>query len=211
MQTVENQRDMIKSRGYHIDEWLCDEATSGTTDWKIRDIKNAVYNGLPGDRIIVAELSRLGRSLKQILEIVEECRSRQITIVMIREGIEVTDDNPFTKLLVSILGSLAEMERNLISQRTKDALALKRKQGIVLGRPVGSRSRCHKLTGKETEIKSLFRKGYTKSYAAKVLGVDRMTLDTFIKNDLTLKKVWDSSSKKIRQKNIRLIKEEAWK
>jgi len=199
-QTVEIQRDMIKARGYSIDCWLCDEATSGMTDWKVRDIRNAVQNGMPGDKIIVAELSRLGRSLKQILEIVEECRAKSITILLIREGIEVCDDNPFTKLLVSILGSLAEMERNLISQRTKDGLALKKKQGVVLGRPKGSGVGEHyKLLGKEAAIRKLLRRGYSCSWAADILGVDRMTLFYFCQRNPSLKRILETSKHKNRK------------
>lgn len=146
-QTTENQRSLIVSKGYKIDSWLVDEATHGTTDWKDRLIKTAIKNSQPGDSIIVAELSRLGRSLKQILEMVEICRKKDVTIVAIREGIELKDDNPITKLLISILGSLAEMERNLIAERTKDALARKKAEGIILGRPVGKKTDLEKIVG----------------------------------------------------------------
>lgn len=193
-QTVENQRDMILSRGYVINEWLCDEGVSGTKDWKKRDISVAVNEAVSGDRIIVAELSRLGRSLKQILEIVELCRSKNVSIVMIREGIELNDDNPTAKLLVSILGSLAEMERNLISQRTKDALTRKRKEGVVLGRPTGSKTALtkRKLYGKEAAIKSLRRRGYSKSATARILNVNRNSLEKYVQesSDTSLKRVY---------------------
>jgi DNA invertase Pin-like site-specific DNA recombinase len=194
-QTVENQRDMIVARGYVIDEWLCDEATSGTTDWHVRDIHRAVVDGVEGDRIVCAELSRLGRSLRQVLEIVEECRRRGIILVLVREGIEISDDNPVTKLLVSILGSLSEMERNLISQRTKDALARKKREGVVLGRPVGSGVGKHmKLAGREAHIRKLLRRGYSRSYTARLLKVNRFTLYTFVMGNAALKRVWETAS-----------------
>jgi DNA invertase Pin-like site-specific DNA recombinase len=182
MQTVENQRELIKSRGYKIDQWLGDEATSGTVDWKIRDIYNAVNDGVKGDTIVVAELSRLGRSLKQVLEIVEICKDKGITLVCIREGIEMNDDNPTTKLLISILGSLSEMERNLISQRTKDALKRKKENGVKLGRPKASKDikRC-KLYDKENEVRALIKTSAPMTKIAEQLGVHPLTLSTFCK------------------------------
>lgn len=180
-QTVENQRNMIRSRGFEIDEWLCDQGVSGTKNWRKRDIAQAVATACAGDRIVVAELSRLGRSLKQVLEIVEICRDKGVEIVMVREGIVLSDDNPTTKLMISILGACAEMERNLISQRTKDALKLRRKQGIVLGRPRGRRTDPdkRKLSGYEDAIKACRRRGMSKSATARALGVCRKTLQTY--------------------------------
>ena len=67
-QTVKNQKDMIERAGYRVDKWLADEGVSGTIDWTKREINVAIEEADEGDTIIVAELSRLGRSLKQILE-----------------------------------------------------------------------------------------------------------------------------------------------
>jgi DNA invertase Pin-like site-specific DNA recombinase len=182
-QTVENQREAIMAAGFQIDTWLCDQAISGTVDWSRRDIKEAVNNGVEGDTIVCAELSRLGRSLKQILEIVEICQKKRIKIILLREAITIADTNPMTKLLVSILGSLAEMERNLISERTKDALALKKKQGVILGRPVGAGKGEHfKLNGKDALICEFMSLGLSKIQTAKYLGVNRMTLDFYLKS-----------------------------
>lgn len=184
-QTTENQRSLIESKGYKIDQYFVDEATHGTTDWKSRKIKTAIRKSAAGDVIVVAELSRLGRSLKQILEMVEICRKKNVSIIAIREGIELNDDNPITKLLISILGSLAEMERNLISQRTKDALARRKADGVVLGRPVGSGGYDYlKLAGKEDAIRALLEANVSKSKIAKVFKVHRMTLISFVKRTM---------------------------
>ena len=181
-QTVENQRLSIEKAGYFVDVWLCDEGVSGIKDWKIRDIKKAVTKAVAGDTIVVAELSRLGRSLKQILEIVEICQEKKVSVVLLREAITIADTNPFTKLLVSILGSLAEMERNLISERTKDGLARTRAGGTVLGRPVGAKTAAakRKLTGLAPQIELLRDAGISKQETALMLGVNRMTLNAFI-------------------------------
>ncbi len=180
-QTVENQRHLIESRGYVIDEWLCDQGVSGTKNWRRRDIAQAVEDAKRNDRIIVAELSRLGRSLRQVLEIVEICREKGVELLMIREGLLIADDNPTTKLMISVIGACAEMERNLIAQRTKDALKLRRKQGIRLGRPKGSRTSAEKrkLSGYEDAIKACRRRGMSKAATARAIGVSRGTLQAY--------------------------------
>ena len=181
-QTVKNQQDMIERAGYRVDKWLADEGVSGTVDWTKREINVAVEQANEGDSIIVAELSRLGRSLKQILEIVELCQKKKVNIIMIREGIQTNNDSPVNKLLLSILGSLAEMERNLISQRTKDALALKRKNGVVLGRPVGKNTPIEKmkLYSKREQIMQWRNDGISYAEIARRLKVNRITVSKFI-------------------------------
>ena len=181
-QTVKNQKDMIERAGYRVDKWLADEGVSGTIDWTKREINIAIEEANEGDTIIVAELSRLGRSLKQILEIVELCQKKKVNIIMIREGIQTNNDSPVNKLLLSILGSLAEMERNLISQRTKDALALKKKNGVVLGRPVGRTTPVEKmkLYPKSKQILEWHRDGVSYTEIGRRLGVHRVTVSNFI-------------------------------
>ena len=181
-QTVKNQKDMIERAGYRVDKWLADEGVSGTIDWTKREINVAIEEASEGDTIIVAELSRLGRSLKQILEIVELCQKKKVNIIMIREGIQTNNDSPVNKLLLSILGSLAEMERNLISQRTKDALALKKKNGVVLGRPVGKTTPVEKmkLYPKREQIIAWYKDGVSYTEIGRRLGVHRVTVSNFI-------------------------------
>ena len=181
-QTVKNQKDMIERAGYRVDKWLADEGVSGTIDWTKREINVAIEEASEGDTIIVAELSRLGRSLKQILEIVELCQKKKVNIIMIREGIQTNNDSPVNKLLLSILGSLAEMERNLISQRTKDALALKKKNGVVLGRPVGRTTpvKKMKLYPKKEQIIAWHKDGVSYTEIGRRLGVHRVTVSNFI-------------------------------
>ncbi|MDT2885382.1 recombinase family protein [Lactococcus lactis] len=181
-QTTENQRTLIESRGFKIDEWLVDEATHGTDDWKIRSIEKAVTESKEGDEIVVAELSRLGRSLSNVLELVEKCRKKEVVIICIREGIELRDDNPITKLLISILGSLAEMERNLIAQRTKDALARKKAEGIILGRPKGgAKIESLKLFKQKDKILKMRSAGVSYSEIGRKLHVHRITVARFVR------------------------------
>ncbi len=181
-QTVENQREMIMNAGYRIDEWLSDQGKSGTINWTKREINKAIESARAGDSIVVAELSRLGRSLKQILEMIELCQKKKVNVIMIREGINTSNDSPINKLLISILGSLAEMERNLISQRTKDALALKKKNGVVLGRPKGRTMSIEKskLYPYRAEILEMRSRGVSYDKIGRKFGAHRITVTKFI-------------------------------
>jgi len=90
-------------------------------------------------------------------------------------------DNIQSKVLAFAFGLSAEIERELISQRTKEALARKRSEGMVLGRPSGRKAARVKLSGREQEIKDLLDRQYTKAAIGRICGVSRMTVDTFMK------------------------------
>ncbi len=92
-------------------------------------------------------------------------------------------DDIESKVLAFAFGLSAEIERNLISQRTKEALARKRAEGVVLGRPKGRSSKRVKLSGKEETIKELLRQGVPKTQIAKIFKVDRMTVYNFIERE----------------------------
>jgi len=100
--------------------------------------------------------------------------------IHVKDNYRLGDDIQ-SKVLAFAFGLSAEIERNLISQRTKEALARKRAEGVVLGRPVGSKSAKVKLSGKEDFIRELLSHNVPKTQIAKMLKVDRMTVDTFIK------------------------------
>ena len=133
-----------------------------------------------GDILICSELSRLGRNLLMIMGILNECMNRDIHVWTIKDNYRLGSDIN-SKVLAFAFGLSAEIERNLISQRTKEALARKRAEGVILGRPKGSKSKVKKLTGKELEIKALLDKNISKSAIARILGVHRITVTNFIK------------------------------
>ena len=134
-----------------------------------------------GDRLIVSELSRFGRSLSQILQIIDRLIQKDVRLVAIKEAIRFEGKhNLQTKAMIAFFGLFAEIERDLIAQRTKEGLAAAKARGKRLGRPKGARS-TSKLDGKEGEIRSLLHKSVSKASIARILDVSQTTLHHFIK------------------------------
>lgn len=136
-----------------------------------------------GAVLLVTELSRVGRNLMQIMSILNQCMERDIQVFTTKEGYEL-DNNINAKILAFAFGLSAEIERNLISQRTKEALARKKTEGVVLGRPKGRKSKRKKLTGKDDEIARLLAKKISVSGIGRLLGVHRLTVAAHSKNHL---------------------------
>jgi DNA invertase Pin-like site-specific DNA recombinase len=182
-QTVENQRFEIKAfckkHAIHVDSWI-EETVSGIQNLEKRKLGKLLKRMRKNDVLICSELSRLGRNLLMIMGILNECMNRDVQVWTIKDNYRLGSDIS-SKVLAFAFGLSAEIERNLISQRTKEALARKRVEGVVLGRPKGSKSKVRKLTGKEAEIKALLDKKVSKSAIARILGVHRLTVLAFVK------------------------------
>ena len=118
-----------------------------------------------------------------VMDILNYCMNRGCKVWTIKDNFRLGDDIQ-SKVLAFAFGLSAEIERNLISQRTKEALARKKQNGIVLGRPKGSKSSHVKLTGKEETINTLLRQGLSKAAIARIFKVDRMTVAKFINERL---------------------------
>jgi len=135
----------------------------------------------PGDRLIVSALSRLGRSLPQILQIVEQLMHKGIRLVALKESMRFEGKhNVQTKAMMALFGLFAEVERDLIAERTKEGLAAAKAKGTRLGRPKGALGKS-KLDGKEAEIALLLQKKVSKASLARIVEVSPMTLDHFIR------------------------------
>ena len=133
-----------------------------------------------GDRLVVSELSRLGRSLGQVIRIVEELVKRKIRFTAIKESIHFEGKQDLqTKVMIALFGLFAEVERDLISERTKEGLAAARAKGRLLGRPKGALGKS-KLDGKEEEIRILLQKQVSKASIAKIVGISKTALHHFI-------------------------------
>ncbi|GHT71219.1 invertase [Bacteroidia bacterium] len=182
-QSVENQKYEInrfcEKNHLVVGKWI-EEIISGTKKIDDRKLGNLMKKMKKEDVLICSELSRLGRNLLMIMSILNECMNRDIQVWTIKDNYRLGSDIN-SKVLAFAFGLSAEIERNLISQRTKEALARKRAEGRILGRPKGSKSKFKKLSGKEEEIKMLLNKKKSKSAIARALGVHRLTVAEFIK------------------------------
>ncbi len=140
-QTVENQRFEInrycREHEMIVDKWI-EETISGTKDVEKRKLGNLLDMMKKDDVLICAELSRLGRNLLMIMAILNQCMKREVQVWTIKDNYRLGSDIN-SKVLAFAFGLSAEIERNLISQRTKEALARKRAEGVILGRPKGSK------------------------------------------------------------------------
>ena len=141
-QTIENQKFEIKKfckkENFKIDEWI-EETISGTQRLENRQLGKLLERMKKEDILICSELSRLGRNLLMIMGILNECMNKDIQVWTIKDNYRLGSDIN-SKVLAFAFGLSAEIERNLISQRTKEALARKRAEGVVLGRPKGKKS-----------------------------------------------------------------------
>lgn len=183
-QTVENQRfeieNFVSQNDIQIDGWI-EETISGTKNYDKRELGKLLRKIKKDDLIICSELSRLGRNLFMIMEILNLCMGKECKVWTIKDNYRLGEDIQ-SKVLAFAFGLSAEIERNLISQRTKEALARKRAEGVVLGRPKGSRSSKVKLSGQENVIQVLLKQQVSKCEIGRIFGVNRMTVDAFIKN-----------------------------
>lgn len=182
-QTVENQRFEINhfcgKQEIVVNKWI-EETISGAKNVDDRKLGKLLKKMRKGDVLICSELSRLGRNLLMIMGILNECMNRDIQVWTIKDNYRLGSDIS-SKVLAFAFGLSAEIERNLISQRTKEALARKRAEGVILGRPVGSKSSKTKLSGQEKKIQELIDKHVSYSAIGRILGVHRLTVSTFVK------------------------------
>lgn len=148
-----------------IDMFIEVEVSSrkSTKDRKIDKLLEQLQSG---DLLLVSELSRLGRSVGQIIQIVDALIKKQVLLVAVKESIKINGkQNIQTKTMITMFGLFAEIERDLISERTKQGLAAARKSGKTLGRPKGYGK--SKLDDFKPEIEALLKNGSSKTFVAK--------------------------------------------
>jgi len=192
-QTTENQKVAIYEycarEGLQVDDWISVSASSRRTSTE-RKIDLLLTQVAAGDTIIVAELSRFARSVGQIVILVNELVKREVRVICVKEGIKLNGSPDMqTKVMLTMFSLFAEIERDLISERTKEGLARARAQGKVLGRPKGpGRS---KLDGHAAEIRELLKLGVTKKRIADRFQTSPANLARWLKQ------------KKIRRENLK--------
>lgn len=177
-QDVEAQRvgvaEYVQRLGMAVDEFVEDGGVSGRVHWRKRKLGPLLARLRRGDVLIVAEVSRIARSTLQVLEVLEECTRRGVEAHVVKQGMKL-DNSLHNKITLTVLGLAAEIERDLISQRTKEGLALRKAQGVRLGRAPGFKPAL-KLDAHADEIRTLLGAGVAKQTVARKLGVSRMTL-----------------------------------
>ena len=182
-QTMENQRfEILKfadEKKRHIDRWI-EETISATKKLSDRKLGALIERMHEDDMLIVSELSRLGRSLLEVMSILHTLMEKDVKVFTTKERYEL-GNNISSKVLAFAFSLSAEIERSMISSRTKEALARKKSEGKRLGRPKGKLSATTKLTGKDDLIREYLAKEIPVSVIARLLSVHRLTVRNYIR------------------------------
>lgn len=174
--------DFCKKRGFVIDEYFDDEGKSGTLEPEKRELGKLLNKLKSGDVLIAGEISRLGRSLFMVMRILEHCMNNNVKVYTVKDGYEL-GDNITSKVLAFAFGLSAEIEREMISRRTKEALALRKSQGVHIGRRFGSKNSYTKCSKRIEDIKKMLSEKIPKCRIAEEIGVDRTTLWRWLKDN----------------------------
>ena len=184
LQNYESQRYEIQkwshSRGMEIGQWI-EETVSGAVIWEKRQLGKKIKKMRKGDTLVCTELSRLGRNMMMVMSILNTCSQKGIAIYSIKDGFELSDSLN-SKIIAFAFSLAAEIERNLISQRTREALAAKKAAGVRLGRPKGSSAKMNTFIEKKAEIREKRDSGISVSALAKELKVHPNTLARYLKD-----------------------------
>jgi DNA invertase Pin-like site-specific DNA recombinase len=175
-QDIEKNRyeilDLANNLGCAPVQWI-EEKASGKVHWRKRAIGGLIDQMASGDTLIVSELSRLGRSMLECMEILSICIQRGIRVYAVK-GAWRLDDTIQSKIVAMAFAMASEIERDMISSRTKEALAAKKRQGAKLGRPTGPGK--SKLDQYRPEIEALLANGSSKAFIARRYGTSPANL-----------------------------------
>ena len=188
-QNLENQKKAI-SEQFSIDEWI-EEKKSGTIDYHKRSLGNLLEKLKESDILVITELSRLGRSISMIFDIISDLKKRKVRVVAIKNNFDMNPENSndiITSVILFAFGLSAQIERQLISERTKQGLAVARSKGKRIGRQKGESVYQVKLRKYEAEIMSYSKEGISINALAKKYNVRWSTMKNFITRFSKMKK-----------------------
>lgn len=181
-QTCEHQKyeleQFAKQNHIQINRWV-EETISSRKPLNRRKLGQLLEDLRPNDVLIAAEISRLGRSLLEVMRILETCLNKNCQVWTIKENYRLGDDLQ-SKVLAFAFGLASEIERRLISQRTKSSLDNIRATGKKLGRPLSAQSKKLKLSRNAKKVKQMLDLGFTRYRIAKTMQVRQTTVDRFI-------------------------------
>ena len=162
-----------------INKWV-EESISSRKPLHKRELGTLLNEIKNGDILVTTEISRLGRSILEVMSILQTCLGKNCQVITLKEHYHLGNDIQ-SKVLAFAFGLSAEIERNLISQRTKSALTSKKAEGIKLGRPIGAQNKKLKLTNNSKRIQNMLERGCKQVEIARIFHVQPMTLSRFIK------------------------------
>ena len=182
-QTCSNQHFTIneyaKAHNLIINKWV-EETISSRKPLDKRELGHTLRTMCAGDTIIITEISRLARNLYELAEILQLAIKQSICVISIKENYTFKNDIQ-SKIMAYTFGLSAEIERDLISTRTKMSLDKLRKQNVKLGRPLGAKAKCLKLAHNQKKIKEWLGKGLSQNKISKLLGVHPTTMCRYLK------------------------------
>lgn len=172
-------KEYVKKNNLKIDRWI-EESISSRKELKKRQLGKLLEELQDGDVLIATEISRLGRSLLEVMGILQTCLEKNCQVWTIKESYNLKNDLQ-SQLLAVVFSIGVSIERSLLSQRTKTALDAKKAAGVKLGRPFGAESKKLKLSKNTKRIRDLLDKKVPKAQIARIMGVQKITLRRFIK------------------------------
>lgn len=182
-QFLANQKEEIarfaEKNELSIDRWYT-ETVSGCVSSKDRKLAFLLRRMQPGDTLIVTEISRLSRTLLEIMTILNSCIKKKVILYSTKEGYVFQNDIN-SKVLGFAFGLMAEIERNLISLRTKEALARRKQEGVKLGRQFGDRPKLNLLIENQEYLIKCLEEGETYMELAERMNVSRSTFCRFMR------------------------------
>lgn len=172
-------REWCRSRSLTVDRWVT-ESISGTLSYEKRALGRALNRMKYGDILICTELSRLGRNMMMVMSILNLCSQKGISLYSIKDNFQLAD-NLNAKIIAFAFSLAAEIERNLISQRTREALAAKRLAGVRLGRPPGASAKKQRVLKDLPLVKVWLGQGKTQAQIARRYQIHPNTLARYLK------------------------------